>query len=64
MLKESIDSLAGSLTLLIIAHRLSTIRACDTILVLDKGRIVEKGTWTSLLAKKGKFREMVHAQRK
>lgn len=45
-------------TRLVIAHRLSTIRHCDRIVVLDKGRIVEEGTFEKLMADKGLFYEM------
>jgi len=50
-------------TRIVVAHRLSTIRACDRILVLDKGRIVEDGTYEDLIAAKGTFAEMVERQR-
>jgi NHLM bacteriocin system ABC transporter ATP-binding protein len=45
-------------TRLIIAHRLSTIRHCDRIIVLDKGKIAEEGTFEELMARKGLFYEM------
>ena len=45
-------------TRLVIAHRLSTIRHCDRIIVLDKGKIAEEGTFEELMAKKGLFYEM------
>ena len=44
-------------------HRLSTIRNCDRILVLDKGRILEDGTYEELIAKNGYFAELVERQR-
>ena len=46
-------------TSLIIAHRLSTIQSCDLIYVLDKGHIVEKGTHTELLQKRGAYHRML-----
>ena len=50
-------------TRIVIAHRLSTIRNCDRILVLDKGRILEDGTYDELIAKNGYFAELVERQR-
>ena len=48
---------------MVIAHRLSTIRQCDRILYLEKGKIVEDGTYEELIAKKGKFADLVARQR-
>ena len=45
-------------TRVVIAHRLSTIRHCDRIIVLDKGKIAEEGTFEELMEKKGLFYEM------
>ena len=50
-------------TRIVIAHRLSTIRRCDRIIVLDKGRIVEDGTYEALIEKGGAFAELVARQR-
>ncbi|CAF0817662.1 unnamed protein product [Adineta steineri] len=49
-------------TLIIIAHRLSTIRSCDLIRVLEMGRIVESGTHTELIQKRGIYYKMLNAQ--
>jgi subfamily B ATP-binding cassette protein MsbA len=49
-------------TALVIAHRLSTIQKADEILVLDQGRIIERGTHAGLLAKGGAYRKLVDLQ--
>ncbi len=50
-------------TRIVIAHRLSTIRHCDRIIVLDKGHIVEDGTYEQLIAQNGFFADLVARQR-
>ena len=50
-------------TRIVIAHRLSTIKECDRIIVLDKGRIVEDGTYQSLSKAGGFFSELVERQK-
>ena len=50
-------------TRIVIAHRLSTIKNCDRILVLDKGKIIEDGSYDELIAKGGYFAELVERQR-
>jgi ABC-type bacteriocin/lantibiotic exporter with double-glycine peptidase domain len=57
---EALDSL--KCTRLVIAHRLSTIRNCDRILVLDKGKIIDDGSYDELMAKNGYFAELVERQ--
>lgn len=57
---ESLDGL--KCTRIVIAHRLSTIRQCDRIVVLDKGKIIENGTYDELLEKNGFFAELVARQ--
>ena len=50
-------------TRIVIAHRLSTIRACDRIIYLEKGKIVEDGSYDQLIAMGGKFAGLVERQR-
>jgi ABC-type multidrug transport system fused ATPase/permease subunit len=55
------EALAGR-TSIVIAHRLSTVRAADLILVIEEGRIVERGTHFELLAAGGRYDELYHTQ--
>lgn len=57
---DSLDQL--KCTRIVIAHRLSTIRHCDRIILLDKGKIVEDGTYDELMKKKGAFADLVARQ--
>ncbi|RAY11404.1 ABC transporter ATP-binding protein [Actinomadura craniellae] len=55
------EALAGR-TAVVIAHRLSTVRAADQILVIEDGRIVERGTHVELLAAEGRYAELYRTQ--
>ncbi|MFI0424659.1 ABC transporter ATP-binding protein [Spongiactinospora sp. 9N601] len=55
------EALAGR-TAVVIAHRLSTVRAADLILVVENGRVVERGTHTELLAEGGRYEELYRTQ--
>jgi len=61
MVSTSLDGL--KCTRIVIAHRLSTIKKCDRILVLDKGKIIEDGSYDDLIAKDGNFADLVSRQR-
>jgi len=60
--QKTIDQLEEGRTVLCIAHRLSTLANMDEIIVLESGRIVERGTFSSLLARKGLFASMAAQQ--
>lgn len=62
-IQQSIDALKGSMTVVIIAHRLSTIKNADLIYVLEKGEIIESGTYNELSMKsESRFAQMVAIQ--
>ena len=54
-IKKSIDFLKGKITIILIAHRISTIKDSDFIYVIDKGNILEKGTYSDLKNKQDSF---------
>lgn len=62
IVQEALDRLLVGRTSFVIAHRLSTIQRADTILVLKKGQLVEKGTHEELLEKNGLYSKLYHAQ--
>jgi ATP-binding cassette subfamily B protein len=57
--QEALDALAVGRTTIVIAHRLSTVRDADQIIVLDRGRIVERGTHIELLSAGGRYAALV-----
>ncbi len=58
LIERAFDTLLEGRTSIIIAHRLSTVRRADEILVVDHGRIVQRGSERALLAQEGPFREL------
>ncbi len=58
MVQDGMDKLMSGRTTFVIAHRLSTIKNSDVIMVLDQGRIIERGNHESLLAKKGIYYQL------
>ncbi len=62
LIQEALERIMKNRTSLVIAHRLSTILAADIILVLDAGRLVERGTHTELLARGGLYASLYETQ--
>ena len=59
LLQKAMEALTREKTVLMIAHRLKTVRNADQILVLDQGRIVQRGTHNELIAQDGIYRDFV-----
>lgn len=61
-IQENIDALKGQYTIFIVAHRLATIKNVDLVVLMDKGKIVDTGTYQELLISSKKFQRMVSLQ--
>jgi ATP-binding cassette subfamily B protein len=62
LVQEALERLMVGRTVLVIAHRLSTVKDADEVVVLDAGRVVERGTHASLLEADGPYRRLVERQ--
>ena len=62
LVQDALEKMMQNRTSVVIAHRLSTIQKADTIVVLQKGKIVEQGKHDELLAKKGIYKKLVDMQ--
>jgi ABC-type multidrug transport system fused ATPase/permease subunit len=62
LIQAALDTLMEGRTTFVIAHRLSTVRRADLILVMDRGRIAERGTHENLLARGGLYKEIYNLQ--
>jgi ABC-type multidrug transport system fused ATPase/permease subunit len=56
VIMEALNTLSRNKTVIMVAHRLTTVRECDTIVVLDRGRVADSGTYSSLLERNDFFR--------
>lgn len=61
-IQRALSKMLENRTSIIIAHRLSTVRAADRIIVIDKGKIIEEGTFDELLQKEGEFFNLYQLQ--
>lgn len=61
-IQKGIEDLKGSYTILMVSHRLSTVKNADRIVVLNKGELVDKGSFGDLLVNSSRFQKMVELQ--
>lgn len=58
IIMDAIHDFTGQKTIIMIAHRLKTVQKCDTIYLMEKGKVIDQGTYQELVDKNPKFREM------
>lgn len=60
LIMDAIHEFSGKKTIILIAHRIKTVAKCDVIFYLDKGKVIQQGTYNELLEKNESFREMAN----
>ena len=58
MIMDAIHDFGGEKTIIMIAHRIKTVQKCDQIFFIDKGRVVDKGTYHELIEKNEHFKNL------
>ena len=58
VIMEAIHNFSGDKTIIMIAHRLKTVEKCDTIYLMEEGKIIDQGTYSELIIKNPRFKEM------
>lgn len=58
VIMEAIHNFSGDKTIIMIAHRLKTVEKCDTIYLMEEGKIIDQGTYSQLIIKNPRFKEM------
>ena len=55
---DNISNMSNNVTIIMIAHRLTTLMNCDTIFLIEKGKLADSGTYTDLIKNNSFFRKM------
>ena len=55
---EAIYEFSGQKTIILVAHRLKTVEKCDNIFFIDKGKVIDQGTYQELIKKNEKFKKI------
>ena len=62
LVQKALENMMKNRTSIVIAHRLSTIQNADTIIVMQQGQIIEKGSHEDLIEKKGAYNSLINMQ--
>lgn len=64
LIQHAISSLTHGKTIIVIAHRLATVKNADQILVIDEGKVTQKGTHSQLIEQEGLYRRFIDIQKR